>query len=60
MKTYEKISFLFTGTAYIAAGILILMYPRFFYLWIAAIFFIQGILSFIRAAKKTSKKTKNG
>ncbi len=49
MNISEKISFLFTGVAYIAVGFLILLRPQFLYYWVAAIFLIQGIVSFIRA-----------
>lgn len=56
MKNYERVSFLFTGAAYIAVGVLILLRPRFFYLWIAGVFFIQGLISFIRALTGTSKE----
>ncbi len=49
MKTHERISFVFTGAAYLIVGFLILTRPRFFYYWIAGIFFIQGSVSLIRA-----------
>lgn len=49
MKTAERISFLFTGLAYIAVGFLILARPELFYYWVAGIFFLQGAVSFIRA-----------
>lgn len=52
MKKYERVSFLFTGSAYITVGILILVRPRFFYFWVAAIFLIQGIVSITRALAK--------
>jgi uncharacterized membrane protein HdeD (DUF308 family) len=55
MKMYERLSFLFTGIAYIVVGILVITQPRFFYFWVAAIFLIQGIVSFIRAFSKTKE-----
>ncbi len=49
---YEKLSVLFVGLIYIAVAALILTSPRFFYYWVAAVFFIQGIVSLIRAFLK--------
>ncbi len=49
MKIAERISFLFTGLAYIVVGFLILARPELFYYWVAGIFFLQGAVSFIRA-----------
>lgn len=57
MKLHERISFLFTAVAYITVGVLILIQPKFFFYWIAAIFFIQGLLSFIRAFTIDSEKS---
>lgn len=52
MKAAERISFLVTGLAYIAVGVLILARPRLFYYWVAGIFFLQGAVSFIRALSR--------
>ncbi|GEM_PF-2030725 len=61
MKKHERFSFLFTGAAYAAAGILILLRPKFLYYWIAGIFFIQGIVSIVRAfTDSEDKKAKAG
>ena len=49
----ERLSFLFTGLAYITVGILVITKPSFFYYWVAGIFLIQGVVSFIRAFSKT-------
>lgn len=49
MNLSEKISFLFSGIAYISVGFLILVKPQFLYYWVAGIFLIQGVVSFIRA-----------
>lgn len=52
MKFYEKASFVFTGIVYICMGVLILLYPKFLYYWVAAVFLIHGISSLIRAWQK--------
>lgn len=57
MITKEKISFLFTGLAYIIVGVLVLTQPRFIYYWIAGIFLIQGLVSLFRAFMKSEKKS---
>ena len=57
MRLHERISLLFTGAAYTIAGVLILIRPRFFYYWIAGVFFIQGVVSFIRALAKIRDKS---
>ena len=49
MRVHERVGLLFTGIAYVSVGILILVRPRFFYYWIAGVFLIQGVVSFIRA-----------
>ena len=56
MKLQERISFLFTGTAYIIVGILVVTQPRFFYYWIAGIFLLQGIASIIRGLTATAQE----
>ena len=48
----ERISYLFTGTAYILVGVLVITQPRFLYYWIAGIFLIQGLVSILRALFK--------
>lgn len=48
MKMQERISFLFTGIAYIVVGVLVVTQPRLFYYWIAGIFLLQGVASIIR------------
>ena len=53
MKKNERISYLFTGLAYLLVGVLVLTQPRFLYYWIAGIILIQGIVSLIRALFKT-------
>jgi len=53
MKAAEKISFLVTGLAYIAVGVLILTQPRLFYYWVAGIFSLQGAVSLLRALART-------
>ena len=55
MRLHERISFLFTALVYIIVGVLILIRPKLFYYWIVAVFFIQGIISFIRAFTLDSK-----
>ncbi len=53
---YEKLSILFVGLIYVAVAVLILLQPRFFYYWVAAVFFIQGVISLSRAFFKSKKK----
>ena len=45
----ERASLIFTGAMYIFVGILILIYPKFVYYWVAGVFFIQGVASMVRA-----------
>ncbi len=52
MINNERISFLFTGLAYILVGVLVITQPKFLYYWIAGIFMIQGIVSLVRAFLK--------
>jgi len=52
MKTYEKASLFFTGVVYICISILILVYPRYLYYWVAGVFLIHGLSSLIRALQK--------
>ncbi len=52
MNNNERISYLFTGLAYLLVGILVLTQPRFLYYWIAGIFLIQGLVSLVRALFK--------
>ncbi len=47
-KIHERMSYLFTGLAYIVVGILVITQPRFFYYWIAGIFLLQGVASILR------------
>jgi len=47
----EKLSLAFTGLVYLAAGIAILIYPRFLYYWVAAGFILGSISNFVRAIK---------
>lgn len=47
-RTQERISYLFTGLAYIVVGVLVITQPRFFYYWIAGIFLLQGVASILR------------
>jgi uncharacterized membrane protein HdeD (DUF308 family) len=49
MKLYEKISLAFTGLVYMVAGIVIMLRPAFLYYWVAGLFFIQGVVSLVRA-----------
>ncbi len=56
MKNNERISFLFTGLAYIIVGVLVITQPRFVYYWIAGIFVIQGIVSLVRAFVKRTEE----
>lgn len=58
MKLNERVSFLFTGLAYLLVGILVITQPRFLYYWIAGIFLIQGIVSLIRAFLKKTEEEK--
>ena len=55
MKANERISYLFTGLAYVLVGVLVLTQPRFLYYWIAGIFLIQGIVSLVRAFFSTKE-----
>lgn len=48
MTLQERISFLFTGLAYIVVAVLIVTRPQFFYYWIAGIFVLQGAASIFR------------
>lgn len=45
----EKFSLFFAGLIYICVGVLILLYPRFVYYWVAGGFFLQGVSSLVRA-----------
>jgi len=48
----EKVSLFFTGTIFILAGVLILLFPRFVYYWVAGGFLFQGVSSLVRAWEK--------
>ncbi|MBW6515652.1 MAG: hypothetical protein K0B81_03420 [Candidatus Cloacimonetes bacterium] len=52
MKVNVRLSFLFTGLAYVLVGVLVLTYQEFLYYWIAGLFLIQGLVSIIRAIFK--------
>lgn len=44
----EKVSIAFTGLVYLAAGVAVLIYPRFLYYWVAGGFILGGISQFVR------------
>ncbi|MBS3819779.1 hypothetical protein KGY73_09795 [bacterium] len=52
MRIYEKASLVFTGLVYLCMAILILLYPKFLYYWVAAVFLVHGLSSLIRAWKE--------
>ncbi len=49
MKLADKMSWIFLGVLYIVAGIVIFRWPETLYYAVAAIFMIQGVVSFLRA-----------
>lgn len=51
MPETRKITNVFTGIVFVAAGIMILEYPDFVYYWIAGAFFLTGISYIVRALK---------
>ncbi len=50
----ELASLVFTGIMYLGVGVLILLYPRFVYYWVAGVFLLQGVTSLVRAWKENS------
>ncbi|MGM0508231.1 MAG: hypothetical protein ACQERZ_03585 [Fusobacteriota bacterium] len=48
----EKASLVFSGVIYLCLGVLILLYPKFVYYWVAGAFLIQGVSSLVRAWKE--------
>lgn len=54
MKWYERASFVFVGLLYIGAGLAVLKWPAFLYYAVAAVFVVQGLFSFARAAVRRS------
>ncbi len=56
MNIYEKASLVFTGLIYIIVGILILIYPKFLYYGVAAVFMIHGISSLLRSWQRKEDK----
>lgn len=45
----ERTSLVFMGVLYLVIGVLILVYPRFLYYWVAGAFLIHGASSLVRA-----------
>jgi len=48
MKFQERISYFFTGIAYIVVAVLVITHPKFIYYWIAGIFVLQGAASILK------------
>lgn len=52
MKFSEKASWAFLGLLYVAAGLAILRWPTALYYVVAAIFFVQGVVSLLQVFAK--------
>ena len=52
MDFSKKASRIFVGLLYIVMGVLILMYPGFFFYWVSIVFFVHGIFNIFRATLK--------
>lgn len=48
----ERTSLIFIGVLYLGVGVLILVYPRFLYYWVAGAFMVHGASSLVRAWKQ--------
>lgn len=56
----ERISLIFMGVLYLGLGVLILIYPRFLYYWVAGAFIVHGVSSLGRAWQRSQHEPSNG